>query len=89
MAELLYHPEINDQKPAAEFEATRGHRGNYYIKTPKTLTGRGVTLVRVLKESDLVPQARHEAGWNQYRLTDAAYAKLCKDHAVSFALLLD
>ena len=91
MALTTYYPEMNQAKPAADFEARmshRGEKGGYTIKTPKHIRGIGVHLVRVLQASDLAPQAQHKAGWNEYHLTAYAFRELCRTNSVAMEALL-
>ena len=86
--EQTFYPEMGQTKPAAAIDAFYAV-GRYMVKTPLTLSGRGVTFRGVLKASDLVPQAQHKAGWNSYTLTPAAYRRICAEHSVSRECLLD
>lgn len=89
MALKTYYPEMNETKPAAAFEASLSHYGrHYFVKTPRTLKGRGIVFLNTLKPSDLVPQAQEKVGWNEYKLTIAAFDTLCKAEDVSSASLL-
>lgn len=84
-----YHPEMGEARPEAKIDAQLAHGGkHWYLKTPLTLTGRGVTLIEVLKAENLVPQAKHKAGWFRYKVTDAAFDRICKEHRVATEMLL-
>jgi hypothetical protein len=83
-----YYPEMNEAKPVATIEARLGYDGHYHLKTPLHLSGRGVTYTGQLTSERLIPQAQHKAGWNEYRVTKAAYAKICEAYSVSVECLL-
>ena len=41
-----YYPEMGEAKPLAQIEASLGHYGkHYFLRTPLTLSGRGVELL--------------------------------------------
>lgn len=89
MAMLGYHPEMGEQKPAAEIEASLCHYGKHYrLTTPLVLSGRGVEHQCQLRAEQLTPKAQHKAGWHQYRVTLAAMERICAAHAVSYEMLL-
>ena len=84
-----YHPEMGEPKPEAQIEARIGHYGkHWYLKSQIELKGRGVTLQNVLTSNQLTPQAQHKVGWFEYKVTDAAFDKICKQHRVSTEMLL-
>jgi hypothetical protein len=89
MALATYYPEMNQAKPAAAFEASMScYGGGYRVQTRRTLKGRGITFIRTLKSSDLVPQAQAKVGCHEYKLTALAFQALCKAEAVSMETLL-
>lgn len=89
MAILTYYPEMKQAKPAAAFEAKMSFYGrHYFVQTRRTIQGQGITFIRTLTVADLVPQASHKAGTNEYKLTARAFDALCKAEAVSMETLL-
>ena len=86
-----FHPEMGETRPAdAVIAATLSHYGrHYFLKTPLTLSGRGVEFRGQLKAADLVPTARHKAGWNEYKVTARAFERICAEHKVAMEMLLD
>jgi hypothetical protein len=85
-----YYPEMNEVKPAAEIEARLGHYGkHWFIKTKLTLKGRGIAFIRTLAASDLVmPQGERLIGCHEYKVTEAAFQRICQEHSVSSECLL-
>jgi hypothetical protein len=85
---LCYHPEMGEARPEAPIEASLSHYGrHYFLRTRLNLKGRGVTHMGVLTESRLVPGSRL-VGWNEYKVTTAAFERICSEHDVSSELLL-
>ena len=81
---------MGEKQPLAQIEARPCMNGKHYlIKTPLELKGRGIKLERVLSSSDLTAQAQHLVGWNQYRVTLAAFSKLKGQYVISQETLLD
>ncbi len=79
---LSYCPEMNEARPAGSIEARMGHYGNHwYCDTPLTLSGRGVKFLETMTAATLVPGSR-KVGWNKYKVTDAAFDKLCAQYDV-------
>lgn len=90
MALLTYHPEMKEQKPEAQIEASMAYNGkHYFLYTPLTLAGRGVEHLGVYQSKDLVPQAQHKVGWNKYKVTNKAFDRITAEYAVSYEILLD
>lgn len=84
-----YTPEMNETRPDdAVIDATYGGPGHQMLKTPLTLSGRGVKLVAILKAEELHEIAKHKAGWNQYRVTNAAYNRIERQYHVARECLL-
>ena len=88
MALATYYPEMNQAKPAADFEASASYSGGFRVKTKRTLKGRGITFRMTYTAADLTPQAQDKVGWNEYQLTRAAFDKLIAAEAVSMETLL-
>jgi hypothetical protein len=85
MAVLTYRPEMGEKRPEVQIEARLGHYGkHYFVDTPLVLSGRGIKHMGVFRG---VPGSRKE-GWQQYKLTEAAFEKLQAEHDVSYELLL-
>lgn len=72
-----YHPELGEKKPSGcVFEARLGFYGkHWYLKSlnGQTLKGRGVV----------------DEGDGKYRVTMAAFEKICKEYPVKQELFLD
>lgn len=84
-----YYPEMGEIRPFALIEARLGHYGqHWFLKTPLTLKGRGIKHIGVLTAERLTPQAQKKAGWNEYKVTEAAFEKLCQQYPVSSESLL-
>jgi hypothetical protein len=84
-----YYPEMSEPKPEADFEARMSHGGDHwYIDTPLTLKGRGIAHRGTLQSSHLVPEAQHKTGWNQYRVTEAAFRRLAEQYDISTPCML-
>ena len=88
MALLSYHPEMGEFRPEAPIEASLSHYGrHYFLRTPLTLEGRGVTHLGTLAAERLVPGSRL-VGWNEYKVTLAAFERIQAEHDVVTELLL-
>lgn len=86
---VSYYPEMGEKEPAAEIRASLGHYGkHWFCKTRLELKGRGIKFIRTLKESDLVESAKHRAGENEYKVTEAAFDMLTAKYKVSTVCLL-
>lgn len=84
-----YYPEMGEPKPEADIEASLGHYGkHWYLTTPLVLKGRGIVHLEVLQSHMLTPQAQRKVGWNRYKVTEAAFAKLQTQYRISTELLL-
>ena len=81
---VSYHPEMGEEKPAAEIEASLSHYGrHWFLHTPLTLSGRGV------KRLDTEPQdGQRRAGWHRYKVTEKAFEILSQQHRVVSESLL-
>lgn len=85
---LSYYPEMKEAKPAGQIEASMSHYGkHWYCCTPLTLAGRGIRHLETMTASTLVPGSR-KVGWNKYKVTDAAFEKLCVQYDVVIENLL-
>ena len=85
-----YHSEMAEKRPTdATIDAQLSHTGrHYFLKTPLTLAGRGVKLLRTLRAEELVPQAQHKAGWHEYKVTESAFERITTEHHVAMEILL-
>ena len=81
-----YYPEMGHAKPAAEIEARTAYGSKISLKTPLTLTGRGVTDTGKLGSGACTSE---RATWNTYLVTRAAFEKIAKAHSVAWECLLD
>lgn len=91
MSHTAYYPEMNETKPAnTQIEARIGHYGSWYVSTPLTLKGRGITFLKTIRSEELVdnPIAQRRAGWNEYRVTDMAFDKLKTQYVIATESLL-
>lgn len=85
-----YYPEMGEAKPETLIEARLAHYGKHYFLTSQVeLKGRGVTFRGTLKASQLTPQAQHKVGYHEYKVTIAAFDKICKQYAVGYEMPLD
>lgn len=77
---VLYCTEMGQAKPAALFEARLSYYGtHYYVDTPCTLKGRGITE----EPANWAPNSQKaREGWKTYRLTEKAYKKLEAEHTI-------
>lgn len=83
-----YYPEMGEKQPAtAQIEASLGHYGkHWFLRTPLTLKGRGITFRgQITAEKVNTPRL---VGWNEYKVTEAAFEKICEEHQVSSVSLL-
>ncbi len=86
MSVLTYHPEMGDKRPDVLIEARLGHYGkHYFVDTPLVLSGRGVKYLGVFRG---IPGSRKE-GWQQYKLTEAAFDRLKEEYDIAYEMLLD
>ncbi len=84
-----YHPEMGEEKPAAQIEAHLSHYGkHYFLKSQIELKGRGIYYRGTLKAGDLTPQAQGKVGWHEYKVTEKAFNTICETHAVAYEMLL-
>ncbi len=84
-----YHPEMGEEKPAAQIEAHLSHYGkHWFLKSQIELKGRGILYKGRLQASDLAPHAQDKAGWYEYQVTEKALDTICQNHAVAYEMLL-
>ena len=85
-----YTPEMNQRKPNCQMKATLSHYGkHYWIDTPLELKGRGITLEKQYKSSELTATGQYMVGWFSYTVTTLAYKKLKEQYSISHEMLLD
>lgn len=86
-----YTPEIGQEKPVCQMEASRGYYGKHmYIDTPLELKGRGIRFVKKYEAKDFTNGAEnHRCGWNEYCVTNLAFEKLKESYSISMECLLD
>lgn len=86
-----YYSEMGQTRPAdTQIDASLCHYGkHYYLKTPLQLKGRGIVHQNTLTAEELTPAAQYKAGWNEYRVTQAAFRKLDSQFKISMEFLLD
>ena len=85
-----YTPELGEQKPHCQMEASLSHYGNhYYIDTPLELKGRGISFIQKYTAKNFHDPNHRKIGWNEYKVTRLAYQKLEEQYTISKELLLD
>lgn len=85
-----YTPEMGQQKPECQMEASLAYYGkHYFVDTPIELKGRGITLLRQYEEKDFCTPGNHKVGWYEYRVTKKAFEKLKTEYSISMECLLD
>lgn len=85
----MYCLEMGQQKPECQIEAQRSYGSHYHIDTPLKLKGRGVEYVKTLEDKNLNTSGKYMIGWNEYRVTEKAFEKLCKEYSISMQDFLD
>lgn len=85
-----YTPEMGESKPECQMEARRAYYGkHYFIDTPLTLKGRGITFIKTYAPGELMESGRYKTGWNHYQVTERAYGLLEEKYTISRECLLD
>lgn len=85
-----YTPEMGQQKPECQMEASLAYYGkHYFVDTPLKLKGRGITLLRQYEEKDFCTPGNRKVGWYEYRVTKKAFEKLKTEYSISMECLLD
>lgn len=85
-----YTPEMGQQKPECQMEASLAYYGkHYFVDTPIELKGRGITLLRKYEEKDFCTPGNHKVGWYEYCVTKKAFEKLKAEYSISMERLLD
>ena len=85
-----YTPEMGQEKPDCQMEASRSYYGGYYyIDTPLEIKGRGITFLRKYESKHFVHSDNYKVGWNEYRVTELAFEKLEKQYTISMQVNLD
>ena len=85
-----YTPEMGQQKPECQMEASLAYYGkHYFVDTPIELKGRGITLLRQYEEKDFCTPGDHKVGWYEYCVTKKAFEKLKAEYSISMERLLD
>lgn len=85
-----YTPEMGQQKPECQMEASLAYYGkHYFVDTPIELKGRGITLLRKYEEKDFCTPGDHKVGWYEYCVTKKAFEKLKAEYSISMERLLD
>lgn len=86
----IYCPEMGESRPECQIMAKLGHFGtHYYLDTPLTLKGRGITFMEVREAKNLTASGQFMAGWNRYKVTERAFQKLQEQYSISMKNLLD
>ena len=89
MSLSVYYPEMGETKPEAQIEASLGHYGrHWFLRTPLTLKGRGITFRNTLTADQLTEQGQRLVGWNEYRVTEKAFESLRECYTISTEALL-
>lgn len=82
-----YTPEMGQQKPDCQMEASHSHYGgHYFVDTPLELKGRGITPV----ETHWIDGCKKQVeNWKSYRVTNKAFEKLKEQYTISIECCLD
>jgi hypothetical protein len=88
---ISYTPEMGQKRPDdAEIDAQLSHYGkHYFLDTPLTLSGRGVLYLCTYSPEQLTGPGQRKAGWHHYKVTIAAYERICEQYTVAYESLLD
>lgn len=92
MAILSYYPEMGEAKPErvqGNLQLSRGRGHSYWLETPLTLKGRGITFDEVIDGKNLTERGQYKAGWNRYRVTWRALQALQLKYDFAREALLD
>ena len=86
-----YYSEMGEGRPeAAQIDASLGHYGKHYFLTTRlTLKGRGIEFLKTLEAKDLTDFAQDKVGCHEYKVTIAAFEKICRQYLVAREHLLD
>lgn len=86
----LYTPEMGQQKPDCQMEASRSYYGKHlFIDTPLEIKGRGITFIKKYTSKDFANPNNHKIGWNEYQVTNLAFEKLKTQYTISMECCLD
>lgn len=86
----LYTPEMGQQKPDCQMEASRAYYGkHYFIDTPIEIKGRGIKFIKKYTAKDFTNPNNKKVGWNEYQVTNLAYEKLKEQYTISMQVNLD
>jgi hypothetical protein len=95
MSTYTYYPEMHESKPHHKFydgEVQASYNWKYqYITTPHELKGRGITFIGKIDPKNYVSADRiaYKIGWNEYKVTNNAFAKLEEKYKLVREALLD
>ncbi|MCI5639522.1 MAG: hypothetical protein MR316_00870 [Lachnospiraceae bacterium] len=85
--EYLYTPEMEQETPDCQIEATHSCDGKHYIlDTPLDLNGRGIM---ALDAHWITGCKKQIENWKSYRVTKKAFEKIKEQYTVSMECLLD
>lgn len=80
----IYCPEMGEGRPECQMIARMSHYGShYYIDTPLTLKGRGITFLETRESKNLTASGQFMTGWNEYKVTERAFHKLQEQYSIS------
>lgn len=80
----IWCPEMGEGQPECQIRARIGHYGtHYYLDTPLTLKGRGITFLEKHEAKNLTASGQYMAGWNGYKATERAFKKLQEQYSIS------
>ncbi len=90
MSHLMHYPEMGEERPTAQIEASLCHYGkHWFLRTPLELKGRGIKFRGKITAGQVCgPRAASLVGQNEYYVTERAFDILCKKYTVSSELLL-
>ena len=86
----VYYPELDEDKPSCEIEASLCYYGkHYFLRTFLVLKGRGIEYIKTYQSKDLSDCAQHKIGQHSYQATRKAFEKLQEQSSISYKILLD
>lgn len=86
-----YYSEMGEKRPDdTEIDARLAHYGRHWFLTTRLeLKGRGVTFLGKITAERLVDgENSPKCGCNEYKVTDAAFKRLCEEYKISSESLL-
>lgn len=90
MALQTYYPEMSQARPEAKIDARMCYGSDHWmLKTHLELKGRGVKFLGKIEAGRVCgPRAAELVGMNEYKVTQAAFERICELHQVATECLL-